>query len=175
MSISLGVGAAVGVPAALPHDGDPMVLPGEEVVRPSSTLRNFFILPLLLTPLVLDAQPRDVADHTEGIGGQRERRGVVCLLSRARHRLAGEAQETRVRQLQGYNASPFEAHCDKSTKRLILLPGRRLSTLRTGEEKQGGVTASESSVRCGLQPMLRMSERTATASGDAQLHPPPAH
>lgn len=43
MSISLGVGAAVGVPAALPHDGDPIVPPGEEVVKPSNTLRNFFI------------------------------------------------------------------------------------------------------------------------------------
>lgn len=43
MSISLGVGAAVGVPAALPHDGDPIVPPGEEVVKPSNTFRNFFI------------------------------------------------------------------------------------------------------------------------------------
>lgn len=43
MSISLGVGAEVGVPAALPHDGDPIVPPGEEVVKPSNTLRNFFI------------------------------------------------------------------------------------------------------------------------------------
>lgn len=42
-SISLGVGAAVGVPAVLPHDGDPIVPPGEEVVRPSKTFRNFFI------------------------------------------------------------------------------------------------------------------------------------
>lgn len=42
-SISFGVGAAVGVPAALPHDGEPTVAPGEEVVRPSSTFRNFFI------------------------------------------------------------------------------------------------------------------------------------
>lgn len=45
MSISLGVGAAVGVPAALPHDGDPTVPPGEDVVNPSNTLRNFFISP----------------------------------------------------------------------------------------------------------------------------------
>lgn len=44
MSISLGVGTAVGVPAALPHDGDPIVPPGEEVVKPSNTFRNFFIL-----------------------------------------------------------------------------------------------------------------------------------
>lgn len=43
MSISLGVGAAVGVPAALPHDGDAIVPPGEEVVKPSNTFRNFFI------------------------------------------------------------------------------------------------------------------------------------
>lgn len=42
-SISFGVGAAVGVPAALPHDGELTVAPGEEVVRPSSTFRNFFI------------------------------------------------------------------------------------------------------------------------------------
>lgn len=45
MSISLGVGAAVGVPAALPHDGEPTVAPGEDVVNPSNTLRNFFISP----------------------------------------------------------------------------------------------------------------------------------
>lgn len=44
MSISRGVGAAVGVPAALPHEGDPLVLAGVDVVKPSSTLRNFFIL-----------------------------------------------------------------------------------------------------------------------------------
>lgn len=50
MSISLGVGAAVGVPAALPHDGDPIVPPGEEVVKPSKTLRNFFIIIIFLYP-----------------------------------------------------------------------------------------------------------------------------
>lgn len=44
----MGVGAEVGVPAALPHDGDPIVTPGEEVVNPSNTFLNFFILTFFL-------------------------------------------------------------------------------------------------------------------------------
>lgn len=57
MSISLGVGAEVGVPAALPHDGDPIVPPGEEVVKPSNTLRNFFIFFSLLPDVLPWAVP----------------------------------------------------------------------------------------------------------------------
>ena len=42
MSISRRVDA-VGVPDALPHEGEPRVDPGEDVVRPSNTFRNFFM------------------------------------------------------------------------------------------------------------------------------------
>lgn len=44
MSSSRGVAAAVGVPAALPHDGEPPALAGDDVVRPSNTFRNFFMV-----------------------------------------------------------------------------------------------------------------------------------
>lgn len=49
MSISRGVGAALGVPAALPHAGEPPGFTGEEVVNPSKTFRNFFIFILVFT------------------------------------------------------------------------------------------------------------------------------
>lgn len=68
-SISLGVGAAVGVPAALPHDGELIVAPGEEVVNPSNTFRNFFIFFVLLYALFL------------GLGGRGEQDSPALFVS----------------------------------------------------------------------------------------------
>jgi len=49
ISSSRGVGAALGVPAALPHAGDPPGFTGDEVVNPSKTFRNFFIFIFVYT------------------------------------------------------------------------------------------------------------------------------
>lgn len=93
MSISLGVGAAVGVPAALPHDGDPIVPPGEEVVKPSNTFRNFFIFERAF--VYSQAKDREKEDSAFFLFPR-----VLGLLSDARSQFVQATEERKRRYLQ---------------------------------------------------------------------------